>query len=156
MQRFYSFFWIKIKLKIIKWPSRKWNMAITKTENAIFEDDFIILLEFLYIFLKKSKKILQNRDLCKKIWNLHFRRIFLLFLFDYFGEMGKNGCYFIGKNTDKLSKDPRKMRNEFLLVRKQELDFLRIFLLFFGFFSWLCSFYLWISTTFFYYKFLPA
>lgn len=49
--------------------------------------------------------------------------------------MGENSCDFIGKNTDKLSKDPRKTRNEFSLVRKQELDFLGIFLLFFGTFS---------------------
>ena len=33
--------------------------------------------------------------------------------------------------NEKKQKDPRKMRNEFLLVRKQELDFSRIFLLFF-------------------------
>ena len=61
--------------------------------------------------------------------------IFRHFLSIIFGEMGVNSCDFIGKNTDKLSKDPRKTRNEFSLVRKQELDFLGIFLLFFGTFS---------------------
>ena len=41
--------------------------------------------------------------------------------------MGENSCVFIRKNADNLSKDPRKMRNEFSLVRKQELDFSGIF-----------------------------
>jgi hypothetical protein len=53
--------------------------------------------------------------------------IFRIFLLSIFGEMGENSCVFIRKNADKLSKDPRKMRNEFSLVRKQELDFSGIF-----------------------------
>ena len=53
--------------------------------------------------------------------------IFRLYLLLIFGEMGENICGFIRKNADNLSKDPRKMRNEFSLVRKQELDFSRIF-----------------------------
>ncbi len=48
----------------------------------------------------------------------------LLFIF---GEMGENSYRFIQKIIDNLSKDPRKTRNEFSLVRKQELDFSGIF-----------------------------
>jgi hypothetical protein len=42
-------------------------MAISKTKNAIFEDDFTSLLERLDIFSRKNKKILQIRVLRKKI-----------------------------------------------------------------------------------------
>jgi hypothetical protein len=42
-------------------------MASTKTKNAIFEDEFVIYLELLDIFFKKSKKIPRNRDFRKKI-----------------------------------------------------------------------------------------
>jgi hypothetical protein len=51
-------------------------------------------------------------------------RLFLLILF---GEMDENIYVFIRKNADNLSKDPRKTRNEFSLVGKQELDFSGIF-----------------------------
>jgi hypothetical protein len=51
-------------------------------------------------------------------------RLFLLILF---GEMDENIYVFIRKNADNLSKDPRKMRNGFSLVGKQELDFSGIF-----------------------------
>ena len=36
-------------------------------KNAFFEDDFTSLLEYLDIFLEKSKKIPRNRDFRKKI-----------------------------------------------------------------------------------------
>jgi hypothetical protein len=39
--------------------------------------------------------------------------IFLAFLFIIFGEMGQNS---FGNMIEKLSKDPRKMRNEFSVV----------------------------------------
>jgi hypothetical protein len=42
-------------------------MAMTKTKNAILEDDFTSLLELLDIFQEKNKIILQNRDFRKKI-----------------------------------------------------------------------------------------
>jgi hypothetical protein len=51
-----------------------------------------------------------------------------------FCETGENSYRFIQKITDNLSKDPRKPRNEFSLVRKQELDFSGIFSYFSAFF----------------------
>jgi hypothetical protein len=53
--------------------------------------------------------------------------IFRFYLLLTFGEMDENGCEFIRKNAGNLSKDPRKPRNEFSLVRKQEMDFSGIF-----------------------------
>ena len=83
MQRNYSFFLKKIKIKNIKRSSKKWNIAMMKTKNANFEDDFIIFLEFLNIFLEKSKKILRNRDSCKKNENRYFGGSFCNFLWHF-------------------------------------------------------------------------
>jgi len=45
----------KVK-KLVKWSSEKRNMAIMKTKNAIFGDDFVNSLEDLNLFFGKSRK----------------------------------------------------------------------------------------------------
>jgi hypothetical protein len=40
----------------MKRSSKKRNMAISKTKNAVFEDDFTSLLELLDIFSRKLPK----------------------------------------------------------------------------------------------------
>jgi len=52
----YSFFWNKIKLKIIKWPSRKWKMAIKKTELRFSRMILQFRWNFCIFFKKKAKR----------------------------------------------------------------------------------------------------
>jgi len=49
----------KVK-KLVKWSSEKRNMAIMKTKNAIFGDDFVNSLEDLNLFFGKSRKIIKR------------------------------------------------------------------------------------------------
>jgi len=77
-------------------------MAITKTKNAIFGDDFVNSLEDLNLFFGKNRKIIKrSSEIAILVKNMEFSILEDLLVI-LFGEMGKNSCGFIRKIYRKI------------------------------------------------------
>ena len=98
-------------------------------KNAIFEDDFVILLVFSDIFVEKKQFIPRNRH-----FGTFFMKIAILgdLLIIFLHIFWWNGSEYFRLFVEKLPKDPRKMRNEFFTRLKTRIGFFGDLLVIFG------------------------